>query len=760
MALNLNRKKIARTIMIMAAICGGLGAIGIFEPVTLLINSLQSQIRTKPVSGDIVVVGIDSPSIREIGRWPWPRDVQGQLLQKVDQYQPKAIYLDIGYQGKTTAKADQYLRQSIEGLQSKTKIIALATDANDGTVRSIYSHEDAVGRTAIVTAYFPYLFGYVWTLPTTIETEKGKLQSLAASIAGRHVPEGQNFRVDYSFDPRTIKQFAAKDVLSGSVPAKDIEGKTVVIGVTDMTQNDVHSMPGWGEKPGVLFHVLGAETLKQGYPFSWGWLPFFVMAMLFGGIQLTSFGLKLSKLLSWSGASLTVITSSWLTTIHIGNDPLPAIVLIASMGIYIGRQKAALMRAQRNEHTGFADMTGYRVKEVVSNAIFIGATIKRSETKRDSVAASDQKHIMKEVGRRLSSFIDEKQLTHNDNQQFLWEMPPTETGTLGEHLEGIRRMFSAPIVIDGRQIDIDIFFGVDRNINANVEQRMESALDASIIARDTAATFKIATANSFDEHLTKHFGTEFDLAVAMGDINVIFEPQQALKSGRPSDAEVSLIWMHPAYGEIRGAKLFALASLSGHLTKASLHLCEEASKYAGQIASIWPGFSMSIKVSVPFIASNEFERWLKSSMQAKHFRPHSLIFNLIDVHEHSGENSTIRAMQNVQEHGFRVSIGRFGIMNTDIDLLERFKPNEICLDKNFSAELLGSTSSQIFADAAIRIAKILNIQIVADGLEDRAVLLALKDRGCDRAQGKIIANALNYKELAELMSAIKAKKTG
>ncbi len=105
-------------------------------------------------------------------------------------------------------------------------------------------------------------------------------------------------------------------------------------------------------------------------------------------------------------------------------------------------------------------------------------------------------------------------------------------------------------------------------------------------------------------------------------------------------------------------------------------------------------------------------------------------------------------------------LGRFGIMNTDIDLLERFKPNEICLDKNFSAELLGSTSSQIFADAAIRIAKILNIQIVADGLEDRAVLLALKDRGCDRAQGKIIANALNYKELAELMSAIKAKKTG
>ena len=227
MALNLNRSKIGRTMLFMAIICGGLGAVGFFKPVTLSLNSLQSKIRTKAVSGEIVVVGIDSPSIRDIGRWPWPRDVQGELFRKIDGYKPKAIYIDIGYQGKTTAQADQSLRNSMEGLQSPTKIIALATDADDGSVRSIYSHEAAVGKTPSVSAYFPYLFGYVWELPTTIETDRGRIKSLATSAAASAVPSNRNFRIDYTFNHQTIPQFAAKDILSGTAPAEKIKGRIV-----------------------------------------------------------------------------------------------------------------------------------------------------------------------------------------------------------------------------------------------------------------------------------------------------------------------------------------------------------------------------------------------------------------------------------------------------------------------------------------------------------------------------------------------------
>ena len=97
-------------------------------------------------------------------------------------------------------------------------------------------------------------------------------------------------------------------------------------------------------------------------------------------------------------------------------------------------------------------------------------------------------------------------------------------------------------------------------------------------------------------------------------------------------------------------------------------------------------------------------------------------------------------------HGFRVGIGEFGKTDADIDLLKIFKPNEAFLIKSFSAELLGSTSNQIFADGALRIARASDVLVTADGIDDRDVLSALRQRGCDRGKGKIISMPMNFKD--------------
>jgi diguanylate cyclase len=760
MAQNLNRRKIGRNIALLVILFGALGAIGFFEPATLAINSLQAKIRSKPVSGEIVVVGIDPASISEVGRWPWPRTTQAGLFRKIDSYNPKAVFIDIGYQGKTTTAADHSLRKTLETMKSPTTVVALAAEEDNRAVRSIYSHKNAIGITRSVTAYFPYLFGYVWTLPTTINTERGKINSMATAIVGSRFPSDQNFRIDYSFDPKTIPIYAAKDILAGTTPIAKINGKIVVIGVTDITQNDVHSMPGWGEKPGVLFHVLGAETLKNGFPVSWGWLPLFLIAIIIAVFNLTHRGLQHSTILSWSGVTAILAVSSWLTVIHIGNDPVPAIMLLTSIGIYVGRQKAALMRAQRNEHTGFADMTGYRVKEVVSNALFVGATIKRSETRLGYVLEADEMKIMKEVARRLSTVLDERQLTHNTKQQFLWEMPLIDTARLGAHLEGLRKLFSAPLVIDGRKIDVDIFFGIDRDVNDNIERRMKSALNTSIIARDSESTFKIATSGSYEKHLARHFGAEFTNAIANGDVQFMFAAQQQLSNGRITAAEIELIWNHPAYGELSGEKLISLATASGDLDKVSQYLCKQASHFAGKINKIWPGFSIIMKVPVGFISGDEFKTWMTSCMKATHFKTNSITFNLIDVHAHRMEPVLTWSIRNIQNHGFKVGIGNFGITTSDIDLINLFKPNELFLSKNFSTELLGSKGNKIYAKAALRIATETNTITTAKGIDDRDVLAELKEQGCDRAQGKIIAIALTYKDFIAYITTEKAKKTG
>ncbi|HWV62763.1 MAG TPA: CHASE2 domain-containing protein, partial [Oxalicibacterium sp.] len=50
---------------------------------------------TRPVRDDIIIVAIDDYSLSQLGRWPWPRSLHAQLIQKLNQANPRAIGLDV-----------------------------------------------------------------------------------------------------------------------------------------------------------------------------------------------------------------------------------------------------------------------------------------------------------------------------------------------------------------------------------------------------------------------------------------------------------------------------------------------------------------------------------------------------------------------------------------------------------------------------------------------------------------------------------------
>ena len=743
MALNLNKAKIGRKILLLAAVCGVLGALNLFQPLSLALYTFQTRVAVKPVSGDIVVVGIDSPSISAVGRWPWPRDKQAELLRKIDGYQPAAIYVDIGYQGRTTTSADKILRDTLQTLHAPIKVIALATWGEDGSVKTVFSDRNAVGAVNVVTPFMQSIFGFVWKIPTSMESERGRLQSVAASMANLKDVEPTNFPIDYTYDPNTIAAISANEIITQKIAPDKVKGKIVILGITDMTQNDVHSMPGWGEQPGVFFHVLAAETISGGLPKDWGWLPLFAAAIALCALQLTRKGLEYSKQITWVGVFAVLGTSTWLTTLVIGNNPFPALAVIASVGVLVSRHKTALVRSQRHAETGLVSMTGYMIEEVVSNAVFIGATLVRAETRLGYVRQEDQMAIMREVGHRLSTVIDEQQLTHNDHQQFLWEMPSVATHKLADHLEGLRQLFAEPILIDGRKIDIDIHFGVDRNVNKNIKSRMESALAASVEASKSQSTFTIATTVEFDTLLQSHFSSEFDTAINNADIELALEAQENLGDHRVNSAAASLRWTHPAYGQINTAKLFAIARTTGNLKTVSLFLCTQAILAAGQLVKGQPSFTICVKISIEIILAQGFGTEMFKLTQEAGCQPSNITFEVIDLHDHKYNESAHKALQDLQIQGFRVGIGNFGTTDADIDFIKRFQPDEIFLVKSFSAEFLGSTSNEIFAVGALRIAKANHIITTADGIDDRDVLAALRRHACDRGRGKIVSIPLN-----------------
>lgn len=74
---------------------------------------LRDVLRKPPVSEDIVIVAVDEKSIRAIGRWPWRREIQADLITRIAAAGPKVIGLDIMYTEPENAEADQKLARAI-----------------------------------------------------------------------------------------------------------------------------------------------------------------------------------------------------------------------------------------------------------------------------------------------------------------------------------------------------------------------------------------------------------------------------------------------------------------------------------------------------------------------------------------------------------------------------------------------------------------------------------------------------------------------
>ena len=70
-------------------------------------------------SGDIVLVKIDDASLREVGRWPWPRRYHAQLIDRLTEAGAKRIFFDIDFSDATDPADDQALRRRLEAVRAR-----------------------------------------------------------------------------------------------------------------------------------------------------------------------------------------------------------------------------------------------------------------------------------------------------------------------------------------------------------------------------------------------------------------------------------------------------------------------------------------------------------------------------------------------------------------------------------------------------------------------------------------------------------------
>jgi len=258
-----------------------------------LLTDFRFQLMPREPSGQVVLVAVDSPSLDQVGVWPWPRSLHASLIHQLRASGVAEILFDIDFSARSTAASDAAFTEALR-------------DAGGGVVLAVF--KQAVGGKGIhVNRPLPQFSEHAWSATVNITAESdGRVRRYAFGdeIDGVYVPSAASFLasgqfsknappffLDYSIRFSGIPVIPFADILNNKVGMAELQGKKVIVGATAIELGDRYNVPIAGIVAGPKLHVLAAESILQGR----------ALSMTSSTVSLAGlFALAMAMLLAWS----------------------------------------------------------------------------------------------------------------------------------------------------------------------------------------------------------------------------------------------------------------------------------------------------------------------------------------------------------------------------------------------------------------------------------------------------------------------------
>ncbi|ABQ71077.1 integral membrane sensor signal transduction histidine kinase [Rhizorhabdus wittichii RW1] len=262
----------------------------------------------RPPPDDILIVAIDNRSLQAIGRWPWPRAIHAQALDRLAEARPRAIGYDVLF---VEPSADDALLAAAVRRTPTYLPMVIDVPGTDGAPYDIALPAGPLEDAAAGIAQVNLHFGDDRVIRTAYLEEGGGGRSwlqLSALMAGLK-PEGGAGRernglwqarpvlIPYGGAAGHVSTISFVDLLDGRVPAELIRGRQVLIGATADGMGDSYPTPTSGatsQMAGVEIQAQLLDALLRGEaitpaPRSWTlWLALCALwAMLVGFLRLS-----------------------------------------------------------------------------------------------------------------------------------------------------------------------------------------------------------------------------------------------------------------------------------------------------------------------------------------------------------------------------------------------------------------------------------------------------------------------------------------
>jgi len=348
--------------------------------------------------------------------------------------------------------------------------------------------------------------------------------------------------------------------------------------------------------------------------------------------------------------------------------------------------------------------------------------------------------LLNEIGRRLTLSLRESDtVARLGGDEFGVNFNAQEPSHALEVARRISSSLEAPFVLGGVSVDVDASMGIAiYPLHADDAGALMKRADIAMYDAKKNHTAIALYEAGRDEHSLRRLSllSELRQAVQRDELELYYQPNISIHTGRAAYAEALVRWNHPSHGMMLPDEFIPLAEQSGSIGALTKWVLRNAIYECAEWAARGAPLTVAVNLSPLDLFDSELPTYI-SGLLAQAALPASwLVLEITETAIMRDPAYALKILRDLKGRGIRLSIDDFGTGYSSLAHLKRLPVDELKIDKSFVLNLSSqSTDDAVIVRSTIELGHNMGLTVIAEGVETVESLDILTRLGCDMAQG-------------------------
>ena len=370
--------------------------------------------------------------------------------------------------------------------------------------------------------------------------------------------------------------------------------------------------------------------------------------------------------------------------------------------------------------------------------------------------ASDQ--LLCEIAERLSKSVQKVDILArvggNEFACIVANNPKFNPTDFAERL--FRSVTTSPYVVDQQEIALSCSIGVA--LVPEHAQDIETLMQNASLAVQKAKYHGGDQIQLFDASLESFSRQRLEMEHALRkafsneELEVYYQPKLDVAQNRIRSVEALIRWNHPTKGQISPAEFVNIAEECGLISDLGAYVLQAAclqtqaweAKGLGQL-------SVSVNLSPRQLRDEGLEALIINTIETTHIPAENLELELTENAIMEDTKGAVQLLSALRKTGIKISIDDFGTGYSSLSYLNELPLDILKIDRSFIVGIENSKAQKAIVKAIIVLGNSLNLQVVAEGIENEAQLSLLSNYGCDFIQGYLVSKPLTANDMERVL---------